>query len=58
MKELYFSNYERYEYIQNLRPIKLDKADPNFGQGIISKNDIRYNGKIDIIIPYYNISNE
>lgn len=58
MKELYFSDYERYEYIQNLHPIKLDKADPNFGQGIISKNDIRYNGKIDIIIPYYNISNE
>lgn len=61
MIELYFSDYKKYEYIKMLKSNSmksdiLESVDPNFGLDISQENKIRFNGKIDIIIPYYILS--
>ena len=63
VNELYFSNYPLYEKIQNLNnPIKNEAVkkviDPNFGLSVAKSTNVRYNGKIDIIIPFYNVTQE
>lgn len=63
MYELYFIDYQKYEQIKLLELKRInDKiyktVDPNFGLNLNEMNSIRFNGKIDIIIPYYNITNE
>ena len=63
MQELYFTDYKKYEYIKLLELKKINQTvsvsvDPNFGLDIVKTNNIRFNGKIDIIIPYYRISDE
>ena len=62
-RDLYITNYSKFEEIQNIRfPYSNNsiygKVDPNFGLGANSFYTHRYNGKIDIIIPYYNVSTD
>jgi hypothetical protein len=61
--ELYFTDYEKYEKIKSLTPLSisnevLTNVDPNFGLGLLGSNKIKFNGKLDIIIPYYTITEE
>ena len=63
MKELFFEKYEEYLSIIDLKdPSKNEKVvkirDPNFGEHISQLNDVKYNGKVDIIIPFKDVSNE
>ena len=63
MKELFFEKYEEYLSIIDLKdPSKNEKVvkirDPNFGEHISQLNDVKYNGKIDIIIPFKAVSDE
>ena len=61
--ELYFIDYDKYEKIKSLTPFSisnevLTNVDPNFGLGLLDENKIKFNGKLDIIIPYYIITDE
>lgn len=62
LSDMYFSNYQRYEKIINthkpfLNTELLEDADPDFGKGPREKAVFRFlKSKIDIIIPYYNLS--
>lgn len=63
MYELYFSDYKTYEKIKLLELKQINQkvstsTDPNFGLDMVKINNIRFNGKIDIIIPYYQITDE
>jgi len=58
MLELYFVDYPKYEQIKLLTSQKMNTnvlnfTDPNFGLTIIGDQYTRFNGKLDIIIPYY-----
>lgn len=60
--ELYFEDYEKYESIKRLNSLKvkdevLENVDPNFGLSLSSENKVKFNGKLDIIIPYYTLTN-
>lgn len=63
MKELYLSDYDTYEKILDLetntmKDILLERVDPNYGLDSVHREKIKYHGKLDIIIPYYNVSLE
>lgn len=63
LSELFFSDYDTYEMIQNLtNPVNnesvVKEIDPNFGLSIQKQLYGRYKSKIDIIIPFYNIDTE
>lgn len=63
LNELYFSDYKKYEEIKNLnskymKNSVLSTVDPNFGLSIINENKIKYFGKIDIIIPYFQVTTQ
>lgn len=58
MLELYFVDYPKYEQIKLLTSQKMNTnvlnfTDPNFGLTIVGDQYTRFNGKLDIIIPYY-----
>lgn len=63
MKELYLSDYDTYEKILDLetntmKDILLERVDPNYGLDSVHREKVKYHGKLDIIIPYYNVSLE
>jgi glycosyltransferase involved in cell wall biosynthesis len=60
LTELYFADYAKYEEIKSLTSVQmtnnvLSNVDPNFGISLAQENRVRWNGKLDIIIPYYTI---
>jgi len=62
MYELYFADYPKYEQIKllELKTVnnRVHAVDPDFGLDVKRNNNIRFNGKMDIIIPYYLITDE
>jgi hypothetical protein len=63
LSELYYEDYNKYEEIKKLNSLKtsndvLKNVDPNFGISLLKENQIKYNGKLDIIIPYYLLTDD
>lgn len=63
MLELYFVDYPKYEQIKLLSSNTMNNnvlksTDPNFGLTIAADNQIRFHGKMDIIIPYYILTSD